>query len=179
MFVFSFKSSKAKLIGIGVIILIALAAIIFFASGKTRPATNDGDISLRASDAAERVSFLSQFGWKFDEDPVEICEVIIPTEFDKTYEEYNAIQKNQNFDLEKYKGERVKRYTYEIKNHPDYPADSGFIRANILVFDGLVIGGDVSSLEPNGFQQGFDYPTSVTSQTESTVENETTNKIVA
>ena len=104
MFVFSFKSSKTKLIGIGAAILIVLALIIFFATGRTKPATNDGDISLRASNAAERVSFLSQFGWKFDEDPVEICEVIIPTEFDKTYEEYNAIQKMQNFDLEKYKG---------------------------------------------------------------------------
>ena len=160
MFVFSFKSSKTKLFVIGLIAALVLGVIIFFASGRSKVVTNDSGISLKASDAAERVSFLSQFGWEFDEDPVEICEVIIPTEFDKTYEEYNAIQREQDFDLEKYKGKRVKRYTYEIKNYPDYSADSGFIRANILVFEGLVIGGDVSSLEPNGFQQGLDYPTS-------------------
>jgi len=95
-------------------------------------------IVLKASDTKERVAFLSQFGWEVSEDPLEVAEVIIPTEFDETYKAYNDIQKKQGFDLEKYKGTRVKRWTYEIKNYPGYAGNSGCIRANILVCDGNV-----------------------------------------
>ena len=56
------------------------------------------------------------------------------------------------------KGKRAKKWVYEVKNYPNYAADSGCIRATLLVYDGLVIGGDVSSLELNGFSQGFEFP---------------------
>ena len=112
-------------------------------------------IVLKASDTKERVAFLSQFGWEVSEDPLEVAEVIIPTEFDETYKAYNDIQKKQGFDLEKYKGTRVKRWTYEIKNYPGYAGNSGCIRANILVCDGNVIGGDICSVELDGFMHGF------------------------
>ena len=85
--------------------------------------------------------------------------LIIPPEFDEVYEKYNAIQKEQGFDLTKYQGKRVKRWTYAIKNYPGYAADSGCIHANLLVYEGQVIGGDVCSVELNGFMHGFDYPT--------------------
>ncbi len=84
-----------------------------------------------------------------------VAEVIIPSEFDDTYKAYNEIQKKQGFDLEKYKGSGVKRWTYEIKNYPGYAEDSGCIRANMLVCDGKVIGGDICSVELDGFMHGF------------------------
>lgn len=158
MFVFSLRANKPKL----VILLCAVAAVLIVSvlllkqAGK--PVVSHDGVSYKASDEEERIAFLSQFGWKINEDPVEVSEVIIPEEFNDTYSQYNEIQKNQDLDLETYKGKRAKRWVYEVKNYPGYEADSDCIRATLLVCDGIVIGGDVSSLELNGFSQGFEFP---------------------
>ncbi|MBQ8783803.1 MAG: DUF4830 domain-containing protein [Clostridia bacterium] len=157
MFVFSLKANKKRL----VIILAAIAAVLliaFVVTNQESPVVNDGAISLKASNEEERLAFLSQFGWEVEEDPVKIEEVIIPTEFNEVYEKYNQLQLSQNFDLTKYAGETAKKWTYTIKNYPGYGADSDFIQANILVCEGAVIGGDVSSIEQNGFMRTFDFP---------------------
>ena len=88
--------------------------------------------------AEERLAFLSQFGWEVDEEPAEVKEVIIPQEFDDVYNQYNIIQKEQNLDLEKYKGARVKCWSYNVKNYPGYENSTGVIKANMLIFDGVV-----------------------------------------
>ena len=46
-----------------------------------------------------------------------------------------------------------------MKNYPGYENKDGVIRANILVYDGRVIGGDVCSVELDGFMHGFEKPT--------------------
>ena len=84
------------------------------------------------------------------------------------YEKYNEIQKAQNLDLTPYAGKRAKRWTYNIKNYPGYEGDSGTVQANILVYEGAVIGGDICSTELDGFMQGFDFPTKTAAQSEST-----------
>ena len=135
-------------------------------NSRKKPVANDGSISYIAKNASDCISFLSQFGWSVNEEPVEVREVIIPSEFNDTYTAYNVIQKNQGLDLEPYKGFRAKKWIFEVKNYPDYPADCGYIRATLLVYDGAVIGGDISSIEQNGFIQGFEFPsTNVTSPT--------------
>ncbi len=156
MFVFSVKSSKLKLALL--ILFVAAAVILLSVFSKDAPAAKDGAISLKAGNAAERVAFLSQFGWEFDEDPAEVAEVIIPEEFDEEYKKYNDIQLGQNLDLAPYAGKRVKRWTYSIKNYPGYESKPGSVYGNILVYNGAVIGGDVCSTEINGFIQGFDPP---------------------
>lgn len=157
MFVYSIKSSKVKLLAILLVVALAVGAVLYF-GGEEKPAGSDGALSLKAGDAAERATFLSQFGWEVQADPVQVAEVIIPVEFDETYLTYNEIQKAQNLDLEPYQGKRCKRWTFEVKNYPGYENSAGLIQANILVYDGMVIGGDVCSLAPDGFLQGFDFP---------------------
>ena len=78
------------------------------------------------------------------------------------------MQKAQNLDLTPYAGKRAKRWTYNIKNYPGYEGDSGTVQANILVYEGAVIGGDICSTELDGFMQGFDFPTKNAAQNEST-----------
>ncbi|MFR6299052.1 MAG: DUF4830 domain-containing protein [Acutalibacteraceae bacterium] len=117
----------------------------------------NGGAEYRAASSEDRIAYLSQFGWSVKEDPVEVCEVIIPAEFDDVYEKYNELQKEQGFDLSLYASKRVKRWTYEITNYTGYE-NTGFIHANILVYDGKVIGGDVCSTELNGFMHGFAKP---------------------
>lgn len=158
MFVISMKKDNIKRLIIGALIAVVIIVGAYFLitgdGDDTDEAVKNG-ISMKASDSSERIAFLSQFGWDINEDPIEVSEVIIPEEFDETYESYNEIQKNQGLDLEKYKGKRVKKWTYEVKNYPSQENSDGIIRANLLVYNGLVIGGDICSVELDGFMHGF------------------------
>lgn len=160
MFVVSVNSKKVKtfLLPALVTVIAVIIAITFF-SKTTEPAVNDsGAFNYRASSSAERLHFISQFGWAVDEEPVEVREIVIPQEFDDVYENYNKIQTQQGFDLSDFHGKRVKRWTYIITNYPGYSDDEECVRINLLVFDGLVIGGDVCSVELDGFMHGFSSP---------------------
>ena len=78
--------------------------------------------------------------------------MLIPKEMDDVFSNYNEIQKAQGCDLTKYAGKRCKRYTYIVNNYPDQPEN---IRANIVTYKNKIIGGDVCSIELNGFMHGF------------------------
>ncbi len=167
MFVFSVRANKPKLIALLCVVVFVLLSALFLINSRDNPVIDNGEISAKASNESERIAFLSQFGWEIDTDPVEVTEVIIPSEFNDTYSAYNELQKKQSMDLEAYKGQRVKKWVYKVKNYPGYPADTDCIRATMLVYEGLVIGGDVSSIELDGFMQGFDYPDEALSATTS------------
>ena len=156
MFVYTFRSSRLKWVLL--FVLVAAAAGIFWWLGNSRPAAVDGSIELHARNAEERLAFISQFGWDVDEDPVQVTEILIPAEFDEVYEKYNAIQKAQDLDLSLYCGKRVKRWTYAVKNYPGYEGRADVIELNLLILDGVVVGGDVCSTELHGFMHGFDRP---------------------
>ena len=158
MFVFSFRANKPKLIAGLCLLMIITVSLSLLLSGKDTPVKKYQDISVKASNAQERIAFLSQYGWDINEEPIEVTEVIVPTEFNEAYTEYNNLQKSQGMDLLPYKGLRVKKWVYEIKNYPEHPSVDGSIRATLLIYNGMVIGGDVSDLELNGFMQGFSYP---------------------
>ncbi len=155
MFVISMKSEKlTKYLIIAVVSVFTIIGGIISVSSDSTPAAKVSGVNMRASTNEERVAFFSQFGFEISEDPIEVKEVIIPTEFDETYEEYNNIQKSQGLDLSKYKGKRVKMWSYAIKNYPSYE-NTDCIRGNILVYDGIVVGGDISNIELGGFMVGF------------------------
>ena len=156
MFVISTKSEKLKkyLIIVVVCAFTVIGGIISVSKDST-PAAKVGGVNMRASTSEERIAFFSQFGYEISEDPLEVKEVVIPTEFDETYEEYNEIQKSQGLDLAKYKGKRVKMWSYAVRNYPGYETTDGTIRGNILVYDGIVVGGDISNIELGGFMKSF------------------------
>lgn len=157
MFVFSIKSDKLKKFFALclVLVLAVIGGIVYVSKTEALPAANIGGVVMKADSAQERIAFFSQFGWEISEDPLEVKEVVIPTEFDETYLKYNEIQKSQGLDLEPYQGVRVKSWCYEIRNYPGYENSDGVIHGNILVYNGIVIGGDVSSVELDGFMHGF------------------------
>jgi hypothetical protein len=104
---------------------------------------------------AERIEFLKQFGWEVSPEAVESEQVTVPAEFDKIFAGYNEIQKRQGLNLSGYKRKTVTRYTYVVENYPDY---EGKVYANVLVYRGRVIGGDVCSADVDGFIHGFENP---------------------
>lgn len=160
MFFVSVKSSTLKTVAViaSVAIFVSIGGIYAVKKSKSSPVSSMNGIVYKAATEEERLSFLSQFGWEVDEEPAEVKEVVIPTEFDDVYNQYNVIQKEQNLDLEKFKGARVKCWSYNVRNYPGYETKGGVIRATLLVFDGVVIGGDISSTELSGFMHTFDFP---------------------
>ena len=102
-----------------------------------------------------RITFLKSYGWEVSEEPSEVVSVVIPQTFGDVYENYNAIQTAQGFDLTKYQGKRVKRYTYEISN---YPTGETGVQAGLLIYKNTVVGGEVLSSQLGGFIHGLAMP---------------------
>lgn len=160
MFIISLKASTLKLLGVITASVVALVVLL-----SMIPTYEPTAASLMYSDVGsynysqiktneDRVAFLKQFGWEVNTTPIEEEEeVTIPSEFDKVFIGYNELQKQQGLDLSKYKRKDVTRYTYEVTNYPDY---EGKVYANILVYRGKVIGGDICSADVNGFVVSFD-----------------------
>ena len=94
------------------------------------------------------VDFLGGYGYEVSPRPIETAQVTIPKPLNEVYEQYNKIQQKSGFDLRKYEGRKGVRYTYEIKN---YPGNEEGVRANIIVIDGEIVGGDICTLKIDGF----------------------------
>ena len=153
MFVYSVKSNQIKvLLLVGFVLFTAVS--LFILSNESQETASQNDVNLSAETHKERMEFISQFGWQVDEEPVQVKEVIIPQEFDDVYTAYNDIQRSQGFDLTEFTGERAKCWTYTVKNYEGYE-NQECIQINIMVYDGQVIGGDVCSVELDGFMHGF------------------------
>lgn len=160
MFIYSLKchNLKKKLI-IGVALVAVVAGGITIGMHKSEPTglevSENVKVELKVPDNTSRLTFLKAYGWELNTEPAEVVDVAIPKEFGDVYQNYNEIQKLQGFDLTKFQGKQVKRYTYVVMN---YPGESENIRANLLVYKEKVIGGDVCSLEAEGgFMHGFSY----------------------
>ena len=102
-----------------------------------------------------RFNSFAALGWEVDPESESEREVIIPETFDEIFESYNALQKKAGFDLEDYRGKTVKKYTYKILNYPSAEKDD-IIKADLLVLDGRVIGGDIYSPRLDGFIMGLE-----------------------
>ncbi len=156
MFIISMKTSKKKILAYTFVGLIFLAGLFVFFTTKTAEDVKQSEaVMVTVENNAQRIAYLKTFGWTVPEEPIEIAEVAIPAEFDDVYTVYNKLQKEQGFDLEAYKGKRVKRFTYEVTNYPNQTSD---VRANILVYKDKVIAGDVCSLKLDGFMHTLKMP---------------------
>lgn len=156
MFVYSVNSKQIKM-AVLILVIALMAVALLFITKNSIEASENVSLNVSASNAEERIAYLSQFGWSVEEEPCVVKEIIIPAEFDDVYEQYNNIQKEQGFDLSQYCSKRVKKWTYIVTNYSGYEGKN-CIRATILVLDGKVIGGDVCSVEIDGFMHGFVKP---------------------
>ena len=160
MFVVSVKSDYIKKVAICVIVAVfaVIGGTVAVSKQETATVGNFSNVPLKAETHEERKAFFAFFGWEISDEPLEVKETVIPEEFDETYTKYNELQKNQNFNLEKYRNTRVKSWSYEILNYPGYENSDGVIRGNLLTCDGNVIGGDICSIELGGFMHGLCKP---------------------
>ncbi|MDO4173181.1 MAG: DUF4830 domain-containing protein [Eubacteriales bacterium] len=172
MFIFTAKLNKRKaLLGIAAAAALALTAGVAVrlagdvaamepwngseqAAGSAEQA--EETVSTMALTNEERIAYLEACGWEVDENSCVIQEVIIPSDFDETYQSYADLQARQGFDLERLKGKRVKQITYTVTNYPE----EGDIIAELLVYRGNIVAGDICSMQTDGgFTRGLmDHP---------------------
>lgn len=105
----------------------------------------------------DRVAYLSGCGWQVTQEPLAVEEIRIPEEMDESYRRYLELQAAQGFDLERYAGRRIRRYTYEVTN---YPTGETGVQANLMLCRTTVVGGEILSPRMDGFVHGLIGPSS-------------------
>jgi len=156
MFIFTAKFNRRKAVAIALVLAVILCTIILLA-GHTDISNPDGTVSLSgiARNNGQRVQYLQSLGWEIDENIVDEQEIVIPKTFAGVYEAYNVIQLAQGFDLSQFGGVAATRYTYRVLNYPGYAAE---VVADIIVFRGEVIAGNIQSTAVDGFMSGLRFP---------------------
>ena len=156
MFVFSFKNFR--LYFTCALLLLAGFASVF--EVRQSPGAPDASVlsSLRAEEESLCRSFLQSKGWSVSDISPEISEVTVPEKFNNVYSAYNELQKLQGFDLAPYCGTTVKKYVFILTEYPGAARDDP-VRATLLLCEGRIVGGDISSVRSNGFMHGFSFET--------------------
>ena len=188
MFIFTAKLNRKKILlgaaaavalvltaGVGVRLAGDVAAISIW---NTAAAAGSGEeaeetVSTLALTNEERIAYLQACGWEVDANSCVMQEVIIPSDFDETYQSYAELQARQGFDLEKLKGKRVKQITYTVTNYPE----EGDVIAELLVYRGNIVAGDICSMKTDGgFTRGLmDHPEQEQTETDETADSTNTD----
>ena len=156
MFIVTAKVPKRRYFLLGALaVLIVLVAVLALRGGS--PEAGEAP-SLKAETNEARVEYLASLGWEVDPEPVEALRLTLPDELVEPYLSYNALQRRQGFDLEPYCGETLARYTYNVTNYPEHPEGC---QADLYLFDGEIIAGDVVCTGENGFISTLERPENV------------------
>lgn len=140
------RSGKWVFLIMALVILGGLALLVYSAKDEA-----ELDKMYTFEGNAQRVGFLNKNGLIVEPDPV-TEDIVIPAEFNGSYNEYNELQKSQGFDLLPYAGQEVTKYTYNILNYPDYPEN---VVVNLIFDDHRLIAADITY---NDSENGFTKP---------------------
>ena len=99
-----------------------------------------------------RVEYLSGFGWEVDPESETAREIVLPEDISGVIAQYNVLQKQQGFDLEPYAGKTIESYTYELKSYPNGEEN---VIAQLFIYNGRAIAGDIHSASLGGFMHGL------------------------
>lgn len=144
--VFSVRANKKRILAVLVLLAIVACGIIFIPKMVTAPMKHYGETP------EQRLEFLKSYGWEVSAEPIDSRDVTIPKEFSDVYTKYNIMQKAQGFDLKPYSGMVCRQYIYLVEN---YPENKNEVHATLLVYEGVIVGGDISCAEVDGFMHGF------------------------
>ena len=165
MFVYSLKASRIKLLGLSLLCAVVLgSALAYLFHGGSAP-----ELSLAAAQGREirfdgiktdedLYRFVQSLGIEIKTPAYNKAEVDLPRVFDAVYNKYNAIQKQQGFDLTKYCGKTLRRYTFEVTNYPLAQHginDGAKVYLTVFVHKSKFVGGDISCREGGGLVTTF------------------------
>lgn len=132
-------TKKRLLIALALFICVGFICCEIYAAGNN---------TANAKTNADRLIFIKNSGYTVLSNEPSVKTVNIPEIFYDVYNNYNTLQQSAGYDLSLYKGCEVTIYTYRINSPSGY---TGECVINIIVYNGRVIGGDVSSSALGGF----------------------------
>ena len=142
MFIITAKCSKRRVVKI--LLIFALLLSLFLALRVIAAGTNE-----------ERIAYLASLGWEVNDQPIETLSVTLGETLEEPYLSYNDLQRSQGFDLTRYCGQTLSRYTYVVTNYPDASLPC---QADLYVCDGALAAGDIVCTGENGFMAGLAFP---------------------
>ncbi len=140
---------KAGLVLGAAVLCAALAAWSVLGAGAAETAAAVSPKGVKT--AEDRAAYLAAWGWQTPSDAAAVEELELPERFGDEYSQYLELQTGQGFDLAKYAGKRVRRYTYDLLNYPGGTQ----AQAHLLLYKNTVIGGEVLG---EGFLHGLAMP---------------------
>ena len=153
VFIFTAKINRKKIgavMAAGAVVAVATVAAVMWTARPASAAVAPNPKGVRS--AEDRVAYLREWGWQVTEEPTLVEELAMPKEFGEEYSQYLELQSAQGFDLSKYAGKRIKRYTYEVLNYPN--GGTGIV-AHLLMYKNRVIGGEIMG---DSFLHGLQVP---------------------
>ena len=154
MFVFSLKASKLKYLLTAMICTVVVVAVITLmpetehtvkVNGMLSQYENEKKISFDDIDDTEDIIELAQsLGYTLEQTPVETVNMKIPSKLDAVLLKYNELQKQQGFNLAKYKNKKVTRYTFKVLELPqDSELPKEPVLLSVILYKDEIIGADV------------------------------------
>lgn len=125
---------KKKKIVILVLIATAIYSAIFFIPQKNTKSKVSITETIPAQTLDERINYFALHGWEVNE--IYEKDIIIPSDFSGSYEEYVTFQDSQNLPLRNYAGKNAHIYVYEVLN---FRPDNKNMLAELIVCDNNVI----------------------------------------
>ncbi len=126
-----------------ILCLMILAVCVASRFSEVEAESKNGDTNLK------RTEFLNSIGCIVADYPATKKTVVIPVDFSDVYENYNRLQNTAGYDLSLYKGEESTVYSFRIKKYKDF-SEKDNATANLIVYKGRIIGGDISSPQIDG-----------------------------
>lgn len=154
MIIFTARVPKRQLMAAGAAALCCVFAVLAFTLtlGGRAVAASAEVKHVKTND--DRLAYLNGLGWQVSPQPIATEELLIPEQFDDSYQGYLQLQSDQGFDLNQYRGKRVKRYTYQLTN---YPTQAEPVQIALLVYKNKVVGGQIQS-SSGSFLHGLTLP---------------------
>lgn len=151
MFILTARLSRRRIILLSALSAAAIIILLLIFCGGHSTAPKKAVLSSNT----DRIAYLQTWGWKVKPNPLETFRLLLPDKLEEPYFSYNALQRKQGFDLEKYCGKQVIRYTYAVTN---YPKHSNNVQVNLYICENEPIAGDIISTGEQGFRTGLAYP---------------------
>ena len=154
MFIVTARLPKKRLLAGAAALCCCILAVFVLASGLGGRAVAASAEVKHVKTNDDRLAYLNGLGWQVFPQPIATEELLIPEQFDDSYQGYLQLQSDQGFDLNQYRGKRVKRYTYQLTN---YPAQAEPVQIALLVYKNKVVGGQIQS-SSGSFLHGLTLP---------------------
>ena len=152
MLIWTARISKRAKAALAVILAGVLLAVVLLLMGRS----DDGQAAQwQLTTNEDRMPYLESLGWQVEPEPVETLQFLLPEKLEEPYLTYNELQDSQGFDLSACCGMQVARYTYTVTN---YPGRAEGVQANLYVYEGQPVAGDILCAGADGFQETLVYP---------------------